>query len=87
MGEKVERGYCRTCEAPVLASKQKPSHVLHLLLTLITFGLWIFVWMFLTLMAAMRSYRCTTCGDATVAYTSRLRKEFESRAKAREARF
>jgi hypothetical protein len=87
MGEKTERAYCRTCEAPVLATKQKPAHVLHLLLTLVTFGLWLFVWAFLTMIASMKSFRCPTCGDTTVAYTRSLRKEFEGRSKSREVRF
>ncbi|KRE00066.1 hypothetical protein ASE63_08160 [Bosea sp. Root381] len=87
MGEKTERAYCRTCEAPVLATKQKPAHVLHLLLTLVTLGVWLIVWIVLTLIASMKSYRCPTCGDRTVPYTRKLRKEFEARGRTREARF
>lgn len=45
MGTNTERAYCRTCEAPVLAVKRTPSHVLHLLLSVVTAGLWILVWL------------------------------------------
>ena len=83
MGTKSEREYCRTCEAPVLAVKQTPSHVLHLLLSIVTAGLWILVWLALTIGASFRSFRCPTCGDSTIPYTRKMRKEFEARQRER----
>jgi hypothetical protein len=38
--------------------------VLHLLLTLITFGLWLPVWVLLAVFGAFKPYRCTVCGES-----------------------
>ena len=50
--------HCVKCERRTIHIQQKPNHVLHLLLTLVTAGLWILVWV------AMSSSRpqCTQCG-------------------------
>lgn len=48
MGDKF--GYCEDCTNPVtvavlLASKKSVSHVLHGILTIVTFGLWGIIWL------------------------------------------
>lgn len=50
--------HCAACERPTLHVSQAPSHVLHLLLTLVTCGLWIFVWA----MQTSSTPQCTACG-------------------------
>jgi hypothetical protein len=40
--------------------RNRPSHVLHLLLTVFTFGLWIIPWSWVTLTAGRP--QCTVCG-------------------------
>jgi hypothetical protein len=44
-----------------MATGQKPNHVLHLLLTVFTAGLWGVVWLLLAAGSA-GNYRCTRCG-------------------------
>lgn len=45
---------------PVLARAKGPSHILHLLLTLVTGGLWAIVWIFACM--GKKDWRCPTCG-------------------------
>lgn len=56
-----DRGFCPTCDHSVLGHTQRPSHVLHLLLSLITGGLWIPVWLLLSILP--HATRCTSCGS------------------------
>lgn len=62
MGHRGVQRYCPTCERPVLAHQQRPNHVLHLILTLITGGLWLIVWIVLSL--GQSRPRCTFCGSS-----------------------
>lgn len=56
--------YCATCGQQRLFVKQKPNHVLHLILSVLTVGIWaLFVWIPLTMIAASKGARCTTCGQ------------------------
>jgi len=52
--------HCSTCETQRLIVAAKPNHVLHLLLTLVTGGLWFPVWAWLSMGASKG--RCATCG-------------------------
>ncbi len=58
------RRYCEECGRYVLAARQPMNLVLHLLLTLLTWGLWLGVWM---LIAVFRRapWRCQRCGSVT----------------------
>jgi hypothetical protein len=49
----------------VLAEKQTPNHVLHLLLALVTVGFWIPVWVIAQIMSELRAYQCPHCGAKT----------------------
>jgi hypothetical protein len=42
----------------VLAVANKPSHLFHLVMTILTVGLWLFVWLW----ASTQPYRCPICG-------------------------
>lgn len=50
--------HCVKCDRQTVHIQQKPNHILHLLLTLITFGLWIFVW----ISVKSTTPQCTVCG-------------------------
>jgi len=42
---KVQRQkFCKKCKRLTIHTFDQPSHVLHLLLTLCTFGIWLIVW-------------------------------------------
>lgn len=54
---------CRKCAKPTLHVQPSTSHVLHLLLAIISAGLWVPVW----LLVAMNNHtkaQCTACGRA-----------------------
>lgn len=61
MGIKTTGKYCRNCNKNVMAQKNTPNHILHLLLTIVTAGVWSIVWLIITLSSA-GGYRCTQCG-------------------------
>ena len=56
--------YCYSCQAQRIYDKPKISHVLHLLLTLLTAGLWVIVWILIAVSAASSRATCTQCGQA-----------------------
>lgn len=61
MGLKVTGGFCRACRAKVMAQAAAPSHLLHLVLSLLTAGLWLPIWLLLS--ATSGAFRCTHCGS------------------------
>jgi hypothetical protein len=58
MATKQIMSKCTTCEKQTPHLQQIPNHILHLLLTIVTFGLWIFVWIF----QSSSTPKCTVCG-------------------------
>lgn len=58
---KQASAYCHVCERRVLAQGRTPNHILHLILTCCTFGLWAFVWVFVAAFM-VGGHRCTKCG-------------------------
>jgi len=84
MGISKKRMFCEEDMAMVLAERKTPNHVLHLLLSLLTAGLWIPVWLVLTLVAA-GAYRCPKCGGKTLSYIpKKYRDEIDTRRMLRE---
>lgn len=63
----IARRWCPTCSVSVVAAKTEPSHLLHFFLSLITFGLWLIIWV---LCAVSPQYNCSVCGST--AYGSRF---------------
>jgi hypothetical protein len=45
-----------------MMTKPKINHVLHLILTLVTLGLWSLVWLTLGIISSAKGFRCTQCG-------------------------
>lgn len=54
--------FCRTCNAQRFFVKQRANHVLHLILTIVTLGLWSPVWITCAILASGKPARCQTCG-------------------------
>ncbi len=52
--------YCRTCGKATLHIEDQTNHLLHLLLSVLTAGAWIIVWILAA--ASFRKPRCTICG-------------------------
>lgn len=61
MGTKTTGKFCNACQANVMAQKNTPNHILHLILSIVTFGLWLIVWLVL-IVASLGGWRCTKCG-------------------------
>lgn len=63
MAVRTRQRYCETCAQLRPFDKPAPNHVLHLLLSCITFGLWLIIWLPATIANSLvgKSY-CRTCG-------------------------
>lgn len=59
--QKQASRYCPHCQSRVLAVGTTPNHMLHLVLTLLTCGLWGVVWL-LVVVGKIGGYRCVKCG-------------------------
>lgn len=57
---KQTSAYCPIDQRQTLHAKEGPSNVLHLLLTICTFGLWLIIW--IPLLLKPRPLRCQSCG-------------------------
>jgi hypothetical protein len=75
MGVAKAQMFCPQEQRLVLAERQTANHILHLLLSLVTVGFWIPVWLLLTIFSG--PYRCPHCGARTKAkwYPSQVRAE------------
>jgi len=58
----TKRKYCKDCEEYKLVEGQAPSVVVHLLLSIVTFGAWLPLWLLALVVCFLRGYRCTQCG-------------------------
>lgn len=78
MGVKKAQRYCEDEAKFVLAEKPTPNHILHLLLSIVTVGIWVPVWIILQLVSEFSAWRCPSCGGPTISEglaRKRLRKQ------------
>jgi len=54
-------GWCRHCQQQRLIRRPGTNHVLHLLLAVITFGIWIPIWVLCSI--RLGGWRCSSCGQ------------------------
>lgn len=54
---------CRYCGKPTVHLVEKPNHILHLLLSVLTAGLWLIVWLIIALHLRDKDEICTVCGS------------------------
>jgi hypothetical protein len=54
--------YCKNCKKNTVQIKQKANHILHLLLSVVTVGVWLIVWFFIALFTS-DTPTCTICGN------------------------
>lgn len=64
MADQRKSGFCKQCKKRVVVFRAGTSHVLHLILSIVTAGIWLFVW----LLASMKigGWRCADCGSKEV---------------------
>lgn len=67
---KIKQAHCSACNAPRKVERQTPNHILHLLLSVLTGGLWLVVWIALALIP--RPWRCATCGSSRVGMAAQM---------------
>lgn len=60
MGQISGSGFCEHCNAHVMTTKNRPNHAAHILATVFLCGLWLPVWIFITLVP--QPARCNRCG-------------------------
>ncbi len=56
----IGTAYCEHCKKQVIAKKKECNHVLHAILSLITGGIWLIVWLLCAI--TCDDYYCTECG-------------------------
>ena len=56
--------FCKTCNKQVLARRKGVNHILHLILSLFTFGIWVIIWILVVVknIVVIGEWRCSTCG-------------------------
>jgi len=57
----IKSKFCPACDKMVKTERKQVSHILHLLLTMVTFFLWVPVWIIVTINATYH-WSCTWCG-------------------------
>ena len=64
MAEDKKSGFCKQCNKQVVVFRKGTNHILHLILSVITVGIWLIIW----LGAAVKigGWRCTECGTDKV---------------------
>jgi len=55
--------FCKYCNRQVLARKKGINHILHLLLTIFTSGIWIIAWILCVAENNNDNWRCGICGQ------------------------
>lgn len=61
MGIDYKQKWCAQCNRNVRAERRGPNHILHLLLTLVTFGVWAIIWLGVSIRVG--GWMCPQCGS------------------------
>lgn len=64
MAEQKKSGLCADCGRRVVVFRKGTSHLLHLVLTVLTAGIWVIVWIGTAI--KFGGWRCQTCGSKRV---------------------
>ena len=64
MAKQEKSGFCKMCDRQVVVSRPGTNHILHLLLSILTAGLWLIVWIGSAI--KFGGWRCSTCGNAKI---------------------
>ena len=65
MATEYSTGYCKHCAAERKLERKGTNHILHLLLSIVTFGLWLIVWLFISRLR-FGGWVCSQCGSEDV---------------------
>lgn len=64
MGMQFKSGVCKNCGESRKVERKTANHILHLILSILTAGLWLVVWLLITIQIG--GWRCSTCGSKKV---------------------
>lgn len=64
MATSIIQRHCKTCQQKRPFERTGLNHLLHLLLTLVTAGLWLIIWIVLGIFNCFTPYRCRFCGGS-----------------------
>ena len=56
-------GYCSYCGRRVMMQRYVINHLLHLIATVFTGGLWAIAWIVLSLFNCLEKWKCSRCGS------------------------
>ena len=56
-----KKGFCSRCKKTRILERERVNHILHLLLSIITMGFWVIMWIMITIRHDMWWY-CFDCG-------------------------
>jgi hypothetical protein len=62
MADQEATGFCKTCNKQVMIRRKGTNHILHLILTILTGGLWLIIWILSSI--KIGGWRCTICGSS-----------------------
>jgi len=65
LGKVQERQWCPECKKYVLAVRPRTNRILHLLLSVLTMGVWLIVWACTADLSTKRPLQCPVCGTGT----------------------
>lgn len=65
MALKESSRFCQHCGLYRLARRERPNHILHFLITALSCGLWLIIWVALGLIAWANPWFCSYCGKET----------------------
>ncbi len=57
-----QQKHCWSCKENVLATRKGTNHVLHLLLSIVTVGWWLIIWIIVSIKGS--SWMCPKCGSS-----------------------
>ena len=60
MGTEYSTAYCKHCDDNVKTIRKTPSHLFHLIMSIVTCGVWLIVWFFVSW--GHEPWRCSQCG-------------------------
>lgn len=63
MATKQEHRYCKHCQSVMPATRKSASHVGHIVMTLITGGFWLIIWL-LAIIFCNKDFKCVKCNNS-----------------------
>lgn len=63
--QKVQMRYCPRCDATMPCEKNGLNHILHIILSVITGGMWLIIYALLAIGGSFNAWKCQKCWKRT----------------------